>query len=89
MPLRHRSHFKEALCTLQRLQQEAEEELHVPTFLKSTNNGSWHKVHLLEGGIGKALGGLLIIQKVKKEVSQVLSERSDPFLAEFGKNLRK
>ena len=29
----------------------------------------------------------LIIQKVKKEVSQVLSERWDPFRAVFGKNL--
>ena len=54
--------------------------------LTSTNNG--HRVHLLHGGIGKAPGGLLIIQKVKKEVSQVLSERCDPFLAVFGKNLR-
>ena len=56
--------------------------------LTSTNNGR-HKVHLLHGGIGKVPGGLLKIQKVKKEVSQVLSERGDPFLAEFGKNLRK
>ena len=56
--------------------------------LTSTNNGSWHKVHFLHGGIGKTPGGLLIDQKVKKEVSQVLSERDDPFLAVFGKNLR-
>ena len=55
--------------------------------LTSTNNG--HRVHLLHGGIGKAPGRLLIIQKVKKEVSQVWSERCDPFLAVFGKNLRK
>ena len=39
------------------------------------------------GGIVKVPGGLLIIQKVKKEVSQVLSEEGDPFLAVFGKNL--
>ena len=32
MPLRHRSDFKQALSTLQRLQQEAGEEPHVPTF---------------------------------------------------------
>ena len=57
--------------------------------LTSTNNGSWHRVHLLHGGIGKIPGGLLTIQKVKKEVSQVLSERSDPFLAVFGNNLQK
>ena len=31
MPLRHRSDFKQALSTLQRLQQEAGEEPHVPT----------------------------------------------------------
>ena len=59
MPLRHRSDFKQALSTLQRLQQEAGEEPHVPTyFLTSTNNGR-HKVHLLHGGIGKVPGGLL------------------------------
>ena len=37
----------------------------------------------------KVPGCPLIIQKVKKKVSQVLSERGDPFLAIFGKNLRK
>ena len=88
MTLRHRSDFKQALTTLQRLQQEAGQEPHVPTFLTRTNNGK-HKVHLLHGGIGKVLGGLLKMQKVKNEVSQVLSERRDPFLAVFGKNLRK
>ena len=46
--------------------------------LTSTNNGSWHRVHLLHGGIGKVLGGLLTIQKVKEEASQVLNERRDP-----------
>ena len=51
--------------------------------LTSTNNGCWHRVHLLHGGIGKAPGGLLIIQKVKKEVSQVLSERDDPLFTVF------
>ena len=51
--------------------------------LTSTNNGSWHRVHLLHGGIGKFLGGLLTVQKVKKEVSQVLSERCDPLLKVF------
>ena len=48
--------------------------------LTRTNNGSWHRVHLLHG---KALGDLLTIQKVKKEVSQVLSERDDPLLIVF------
>ena len=32
MPLRHRSDFKQAVSTLQRLQQEAGEEPHVPTY---------------------------------------------------------
>ena len=32
MPLRHRPDFKQALSTLQRLQQEAREEPHVPTY---------------------------------------------------------
>ena len=57
--------------------------------LTSTNNGSWHRVHLQHGGIGKVHGELLIIPKVKKEMRQVLSERCDPFLAVFGMNLRK
>ena len=48
------------------------------TTLTCTNNGSWHRVHLLHGGIGKVPGGLLTIQKVKEEASQVLSERGDP-----------
>ena len=51
--------------------------------LISTNNGSWHRVHLLHRGIGKVPGRLLTIQKVKKEVSQVLSERSDPLFIVF------
>ena len=57
--------------------------------LTSTNKGRWHRVHLLHGGIGKALGGLLTIQNVKKEACQVLSEWSDPLLIVFGKNFRK
>ena len=48
--------------------------------LTSINNGSWHRVHLLHGGIGKIPGGLLTIQKVKEEASQVLNERGDPLL---------
>ena len=53
------------------------------TTTPSANNGSWHAVHLLHVGIGKAPGGLLTIQKVKKEASRVLSERSDPLLKVF------
>ena len=89
MPLRHRPDFKQALSTLQRLQQEAGEEPPVPLIPTSTNNGSWHRVHLLQGGIGKVHGGLLIIPKVKTEMHQVLSERSDLLRAVFGKILRK
>ena len=57
--------------------------------LTSTNNGR-HEVHLLHGGIGKIpCVDSLSIQKVKKEVSQVLSERGDPLLVVFGKLLPK
>ena len=55
--------------------------------LTSTNNGSWHRVLLLHGGIGKVHGGLLILQKVTMEMHQVLSERGDLLLAVFGKIL--
>ena len=81
MPLRHRPDFKQALSTLERLQQEAREEPQVPLLtLTNTNNGR-HAVHLLHGEIGTILGGLLVIPKVKKEMHQVLSERSDLLLA--------
>ena len=40
MPLRHRSGFKQELSTLQRLQQEAGEEPHVPTY--SYKHKQWH-----------------------------------------------
>ena len=39
MPLRHRPHFNQALSTLQRLQQEAEEEPHVPLLLQAQTMG--------------------------------------------------
>ena len=57
--------------------------------LTSTNNGSWHRVHLLHGGIGKVLGGLLTIQKVKTEASQVLSERKNPLPIKLWRKLPK
>ena len=50
--------------------------------LTSTNNAR-HKVHPLHGGIGVVHGGLLIILKVEKEVSQVLSERWDQLFIEL------
>ena len=46
--------------------------------LTSTNNGSWHRVHLLHVGIAKIPGGRLTIQKVKEEASKVLNDRRDP-----------
>ena len=88
MPLIDRSDDKRALSTCNDYNKKQEKNHTCLLILTSTNNGR-HKVHLLHGGIGKVLGGLLIIQKVKKEVSQVLSERRDPFLAVFDKNLRK
>ena len=60
-----------------------------PLTLTSTNNVSWHRVHLLHVGIGKTPGGLLTIQKVKKEVSQVWSERGDPLLIVFWREASK
>ena len=89
MPVTHRPDFKQALSTLQQLKQKAEGASQVPTY--SHRNQQWEaqSSSLLHGGIGKVPRGLLIIQKVKKEVGQVLSERGDPFLAVFGKNLRK
>ena len=47
------------------------------------------RVHLLHGGIGKVHCGLLVVPKVKTEMHQVLSERSDLLLAVCGKILRK
>ena len=69
MPLRHRPDFKQALSTLQRLQQEAGDEPQVPSY--SYKHQQWEAVHLLHGGIGKAHGGLLIILKVKTEMHHV------------------
>ena len=78
IPLRNRPDFKQALSTLERLQKEAGENHMCLLTLTSTNNGSWHRVHLLHGGIGKIPGGLLTIQEVKEEASKVLNERRDP-----------
>ena len=88
MALRHRSGFKQTLSTLQRLQQEAGEEPHVPTHSYKNKNKGRHEVHLLHCGIGKVHGGHLIMPKVKKEMHQAPSERGDPLLAVFAKLLR-
>ena len=86
IPLRNRSDLKQALSTLHKKQEKNHTCL---LTLTSTNNGSWHRVHLLHGGIGKIPGGLLTSQKVTEEASQVLSERGDRLLKYFGENLRK
>ena len=88
MPLRHRSDFKQALSTLQRLQQETGERTTRAYLLLQAQTKGGTKVHLLHGGIGKVPGGRLKIQKVK-EASQIWSERGDPLLTAFGENLRK
>ena len=85
MPLRHRSNFKQALSTLQRLQKEAGEEPQVLS-CSHKHNGR-HEVHLLHGGIDKVHGGLLIFPKVKKELRQVLNERGDLLVTVLGKIL--
>ena len=89
MPLRHLSDFKQALSTCNDYNKKQEKNHTCLLTLTSTNNGHWHRVHLLHGGIGKVPGGLLTIQKVKKEVSQVLSERGDPLLVVFWRNSSK
>ena len=73
MPLRHRSDFKH--CLLCNDYNKKQEKNHMCLLILTSPNNGRHKVHLLHGGIGKVPGGLLKIQKVKKEVSQVLSER--------------
>ena len=80
LPLRHRSDFKQALSPLQRLQQEARDELHVPTYSYKHKQWELAQSHPLHGGNGKIPGGLLKIQKVKEEASKVLNERRDPLL---------
>ena len=54
MPLRHRSDFKQALSTLERLQQVS----HTPMR---------HEVRLPHGGIGKVHGGLLVYHSESQE----------------------
>ena len=67
IPLRNRSDFKQAPWNDYNKKRE-KNHTYLLT-LTSTNNG---RVHLLHGGIGKVPGGLLIIQRVKGEVSKSL-----------------
>ena len=71
LPLRKRSDFKQALCTLERSHQEAGEEPFVPTY-SYKHKRNRHRVRSLHGGSGKIPGGLLKIQKVKEEACKVL-----------------
>ena len=57
--------------------------------LTNTIYGSWHRVHLQNGGIRKVHGGLLTIQKVKEGASQVLNERWDPLFIVLWQNKPK
>ena len=75
--LRHRSDFKQALSTLQRMQQEAGEKPHVPTYSYKYKQWQLAQSSSSTSVIGKVPGGLLTIQKVKEEDSQVLG---DPLL---------
>ena len=71
------------------LQQEAGEEPHVPTYsykhkqwqLAQSSSSTWWN--------WQGSGGLLTIQNVKKEVSQVFSERWDPLQRVFWQKLPK
>ena len=92
MPLRNRSDFKQALSTLERLQQEAGEEPHrAYLLLQAQTMAVGTEFIFLHGGIGKIPGGLLKIQKVKEEASKSLEKWTEAtgLLAVFGKLLRK
>ena len=85
LPLRNRSDFNQALSNLQRLQQEAGEEPHVPPF--SYKHKQWQLAQSSSSTWWNWQDSWW--SSYKKEVSQVLSERGDPLLKVFGKNLRK
>ena len=73
--LRSRSDFNQTRCLPWNDYNKKLEKNHTCLLtLTSTNNGSWHRVHLLHGGIGQIPGCLLTIQKVKEEASKVLNE---------------
>ena len=68
MPVEHRPDFKQALSTLQQLKQKE----------GARRNQQFARVLLLlDGRVGKVLGGLLIPMKVTLEVNQVLIEQGD------------
>ena len=65
VPVERRPDFKQALSTLQQLNQKEGAQ--------KINNG--HRVLLLHGGVGKVLGGLLNRMKVTTEMNQVQIEQ--------------
>ena len=84
MPLRHRSDFKQALSTLQRVRQEAgEKTLRAYLLLQAQTMevGTEFIFNMVE--LARLLVFFFFNSEVKKDVSQVLSERCDPFSAAF------
>ena len=76
VPVQRRSDFKQALSTLQQLKEKEE---------GAQRNQQWDRVLLLlHGGVGKVLGGLLILMKVTMEMDQVLIEQGDLLYKYFG-----
>ena len=59
MPIRRRSDFKQALCTLQQLKKKEEAQ----------RNQRWAHSSSSSCGVGKVLGGLLISMKVTMEIN--------------------
>ena len=72
VPVQRRPDFKQALSTLAAIERERRRRL------KEINNGNRVLLLLLlDGGVGKVLGGLLIPMKVTMEMNQVLIEQGD------------
>ena len=88
--MRKRSDFKQALSTLERLHQEDGGEQFAPTYSCKHKQCSRHRVRPLHGGNGKTPGGLLKIQNVKKEASNVLGKNGETrCLLYFREHLRR
>ena len=86
MPLRHRSDFKQALSTLQRLQQEAGEEPHVPSSYK---HKQWAQSSSFTWWNWQGSWWSSCNSESQEGAEPSLEWTGDPFLAVFGKNLRK
>ena len=88
MPLRHRSDFKEALSTMHRLRQEAGEEPHVPTYSYKHKQWEEQKFIFYMVRLARFLVVFVIIQKVMKDVGQVLIEQGDPLHSIWQESLK-